>query len=130
MSSALAFDSLQFLQHNLWRGAVAGAANILPANDAVLVDNECGGLGDIVASKHIVGVDCCPVGVGKYWEWRAPLVCGSLGSFQVVRTDREDDSVFLLYRCVVFCQLDELLAAERSPERAVEDEHNILVASE
>ena len=47
---------------------------------------------------------------------------------QVVGAYREYYRVFLLYFCVVVCQLDELRAAERSPECAVEDEHDIAVS--
>ena len=49
-------------------------------------------------------------------------------SFQVVSADGKNERVALLYRGVMVCQLDELSAAERSPERAVEDEHDVAVS--
>ena len=50
-------------------------------------------------------------------------------SFQVVSADGKNERVALLYRGVMVCQLDELSAAERSPERAVEDEHDVAVST-
>lgn len=46
-------------------------------------------------------------------------------SRQIIGTDGENDGVVLLYRGIVVCQLDELNAAERSPERTVEDKDDI-----
>ena len=57
-------------------------------------------------------------------------MCGPLGSLEIVGADREDDGVLFLYLGVMVCQLDELSAAERSPECPVEDKHHILIASE
>ena len=57
-------------------------------------------------------------------------MCGPLGSLEIVGADREDDGVLFLYLVVMVCQLDELSAAERSPECPVEDQHHILIASE
>ena len=46
---------------------------------------------------------------------------GHLGSLEIVRADCEDDGVLFLYLGVMVCQLDELSAAEWSPECPVED---------
>jgi len=56
-------------------------------------------------------------------------MCCRLRSIQVIGTDGENDGVVLLDRGIVVCQLDELNSAERSPERAVEDEHNVAMSS-
>ena len=57
-------------------------------------------------------------------------MCGPLGSREIVGTDCEDDGVLFFYRGVVIRQLDELSAAERSPECPIEDQNHVLVASE
>ena len=48
-------------------------------------------------------------------------------ALKIIGADGENDCVALLYRGVIVCQLDELPAADWSPESAVEDEHDVAV---
>ena len=56
------------------------------------------------------------------------MVCCHFRTRQVVGADGKNDGVLFLYLFVVICQLDELLAAERSPECSIEDEDDITVS--
>ena len=60
----------------------------------------------------------------------AELLDRVLRSVQVVRADGENFGVVRRYGVVVAGQLDELATAERSPERAVEHEHDVLLVQE
>ena len=121
MRSRSAFQSLKFPQNGFRLWAVGLAfADVPPAYDTVLVDDEGGSIGDI-AVKHAVIYDNALVGVVQDGEGRAPLMRRRFRAFQVIGADGENERVVLFYRGVMVCQLDELSAAERSPERAVED---------
>lgn len=50
-------------------------------------------------------------------------------SFQLIGADCEYECVVLFYFGIVVCQLDELSAAERSPECAIEDECDVAMPS-
>lgn len=54
---------------------------------------------------------------------------GFLRARQVVGADRQHDGVVRFYIGVLRCQLDELFTAEGSPECAVKDEDDVLIAA-
>ena len=122
-------DSLQLLEDCLRIRAVVCAAEVLPPDNAVLVDDEGGGLGDVVIGKHSVVLDDASIRVVQDGEGSAPIVCRLFRALKIVGADGENDCVVLLYRSVMGCQLDELLAAERSPECAVEYEDDVTMSS-
>ena len=124
-----ALQILKLLQNRLRLRAVVGAAKILPSNDAVLVYNKCGRIGNLPI-EHAVFFDNAHIGVVEYWERRTPTMSGFFCSLQVVGADCQDYGVKFLYLIVVVCQLDELSTAERSPECPVEDQNHVLFASE
>ena len=117
----LAVQSLELLQHGIRRWPVGlAAANVLPAYDAVLVDDEGGSIGDFTVKQAIV-FDDAYIRIVEDGERGTPFIRRRFRSFKIVCADGENDCVAFLYIVVVVCQLDELSAAERSPERSVED---------
>ena len=123
----LAFQSLKLLQNCLRVRAVGlGVTDMFPANDAVLVDDECRRLGGVAVQDSVI-VDNSFIRIEQDGEGRAPFIRRRFRAFQVVGADGENDCVAFFYRGVVVCQLDELSAAERSPECAVEDEYDVAV---
>ena len=117
----LALQSLKPLQNCLRiRSVGLGVADIFPANDAVLVNDECRRLGGVAVQDSVIADDTF-TRIVQDWEGSAPFIRRRFRAFQVVGADGENDRVAFLYRVVVVCQLDELRAAERSPECAVED---------
>ena len=123
----LALQRLKPLQNCLRiRSVGLGVADIFPANDAVLVNDECRRLGGVAVQDSVIA-DNALSRIVQDWEGSAPFIRRRFRAFQVVGANGENDRVAFLYRVVVVCQLDELCAAERSPECAVEDENDVAV---
>ena len=53
-----------------------------------------------------------------------------VGAPQIICADGNDLGVERADALVVLCQLDELAAAERSPERSIEDQHGVTIAAD
>ena len=53
-----------------------------------------------------------------------------IGASQIVGAKGDDFGIGTYDALVILCQLDELAAAERSPERTVEDQHGIFIAAD
>ena len=104
------------------------AADVAPADSSALVYYEGRRRSDI-ARADAVCVDDGLVRIVEYREGRTPALRGFLSARQVVGADRQNNGVVRLYIGVLRCQLDELFTAEGSPECAVKDEDDVLVAA-
>lgn len=104
------------------------AADVAPANGSVLVYYKGGGRGDVARADAVCVYDGL-VRVVEYRERRSPALRGFLRARQVVGADRQHNGVVRLYIGVLRCQLDELFTAEGSPECAVKDEDDVLIAA-
>lgn len=104
------------------------AADVSPADGSVLVYYEGGRRGDVARADAVCVYDGL-VRVVEYREGRSPVHSGFLRARQVVGADRQHYGVVRFYIGVLRCQLDELFTAEGSPECAVKDEDDVLVAA-
>lgn len=104
------------------------AADVPPADGSVLVYYEGGRRGDVAREDAVCIYDGL-VRVVEYREGRPPVHSGFLRARQVVGADRQHDGVVRFYIGVLRCQLDELFTAKGSPECAVKDEDNVLIAA-
>ncbi len=64
------------------------------------------------------------------WEPRAEVRDCDVGASQAVGANGDDLGVAPDDALVVLSQIDELAAAERSPERAIEDQHGVAIAAD
>ena len=64
------------------------------------------------------------------WEHRDEVFDRVFSTLQIVGAKGDDFGISTFDGLVVLCQIDELAAAERSPERPIEDQHGVLIAAD
>ena len=63
-------------------------------------------------------------------ERRNEILDRDIGASQIIGADGNDLGILRNYALVIPCQIDELEAAKRSPERPVEDQHGAPIAAD
>ena len=61
------------------------------------------------------------------WVFRLEIIDRVISPTKVIGTDSDHFRVLSFDGLIVVCQIDELAAAERSPECPVEDQHKVLI---
>ena len=64
------------------------------------------------------------------WELRDEVFHREFGASQIVGAKRDYFGICAYDLFVVLCQIDELAAAEGSPESPIEDQHRVLIAAD